>query len=264
MNIEDLEKYLKEKVSIPFVNFKGLDLQIAQDIVEALNLIYERYPALKNSIFAIGFNEDINNLYSLLSHYNNPLNQEDIHLVQNKGQAMNAVAILSKKHHIEKFKRFETMLFIGIAINDTMLGIKSEDLNLQLEESAKNGYHPKHYTTVKSHIYHEIGHILDYILNLSLDKKLTSLIFKHSEGGKSISSKISKYVLKSESGMRDLITEAFSEYITCPDANDLIHIIGTYIDKKYYSFENSDIFRTNQKFSQYYIDEKASENKRIY
>ena len=81
MNIEDLEKYLKEKVSIPFVNFKGLDLQIAQDIVEALNLIYERYPALKNSIFAIGFNEDINNLYSLLSHYNNPLNQEDIHLV---------------------------------------------------------------------------------------------------------------------------------------------------------------------------------------
>lgn len=142
MNIEDLERYLKDKFSIPCANFKGLDYQIAKDIVEALSLIYERYPALKNSIFAIGFNEDINNLYNLMIHYNNPLNQEYIHLVQNKGQAMNAVAIPSKTHHIEKFKRFEPMLFIGIAINDTMLGITSEDLNLQLEESAKNGFHP--------------------------------------------------------------------------------------------------------------------------
>lgn len=60
--------------------------------------------------------------------------------------------------------------------------------------------------------------------------------------------------------MRDLIAEAFSEYVTCPNANYLIHVIGTYIDKKYHSFENSDIFRINQKFQQSYIDEKASEN----
>lgn len=255
------EEYVKENFGIPYVNFSGLDITVIRDIVEALEIVIKKFPALKNSICSIGSNEEINNQYNIVINSNKWKKIKWDDFIVDEGEKMSAISIGT---HIPLFKDgyiFEIHSFIGLAFGEILIGSNIEQLNLEAKQNSDVGFHPKHCSTFKSVIYHEIGHVLDSILSLSNDKKLYTLISEKSDGFKTIHSKISVYALQAKLG--EIIAEAFAEYMICPNANDLINCIGDYISKKYKDFEESRIFMINKRFSNHlmYVEELKSRKK---
>lgn len=146
--------------------------------------------------------------------------------------------------------------FTAIAYGEKLMGKDINELNSQAQSNAEIEFHPKHCILFKCSVYHEIAHLLDFILNLSRDPKLYELIKEKSDNFSNIDTKISEYALNGK--YSDIIAEAFAEYMVCPESNDLISSIGTYINKKYKLFEDSKLFKINQKFFTHFI--KAEES----
>lgn len=259
MNIQDYEQFVRENLNIPNVSFAGLDISTIKDIVEALTIVIERYPALRNSICAIGSNEDINNQFNLIENSNKrkEIKWEDFSVED--GSPMSSVSIGTHIPIIRSGNIFTLQDYIALAYGKKTMYKGIDELNSSSEYNAQFGYHPKHCTTFKGYIFHEIGHILDFILDFYHDKKLFELIEQKSNNFTSIGEKISEYATF---GYREIIAEAFAEYMICPDSNELVHSIGEYIDKKYKKFENSKIFNINQKFSAHLVRAEDELSKR--
>lgn len=250
------EEYVKKDIGIPYVNFSELDITVIKDIVEALEVVIQKFPALKNSICSIGNNEDINNQYNMVINSNKFKKIKWDDFVISNGEKMSTVSVGT---HIPLFKNgsiFEIKSFIALAYGNLLIEKNIEELNLEAKYNSDTGYHPKHCNTFKSVIYHEIGHVLDFILNLSKDKKLYALIKEKSDGFQTIHTKISLYALQPK--LEDIIAEAFAEYMVCSNANDLINSIGDYILRKYKDFEQSKIFMINNKFSNHLVSEQQN------
>ena len=263
MNIQDLEQYTREFLSIPNVSFSGLEISTVKDMVEALTIVMEKYPALKNSICAIGNNEDINNQFNLIKNSNQKKDIKWEDFVVEDDSKLSTVSIGTRVPIIKNGYVIRLMSFVAIAYGNQLFGKDINELNSQASENAELGYHPKHCSNFKSAIYHEIGHVLEFILDLSTDQKLYEIIKEKSDNFKSIYTKISEYSL--HSGLSDIIAEAFAEYMICQDSNDLISAIGTYIDKKYKCFSDNRIFKINQKYWIHLIraEEKLSHKKGV-
>ena len=69
-NKEYYEKYVRERFGIPYVSFNNLEIDVIKDIVEALELVFNRYPRLADCICSLGDCEDINNQYNLFINSN--------------------------------------------------------------------------------------------------------------------------------------------------------------------------------------------------
>lgn len=262
MNIQDLEQYVRSNLNIPYVDFEGLEISTIKDILEALTIIINKYPSLKDSICSIGNNEYINNQYNLFENSNKRKNIKWNDFVVNEEETMSTIGIGSHIPIIKNGYLLELQSFIAIAYSDLLRNKDINELNNQAKSNAEFGFHPRHCTSFKCSIYHEIGHILDFILNLSKDKQLYELIKEKSNNFMSIHTQISEYALYG--GLTDIIAEAFAEYIACPNANELIASIGTYIDKKYKLFEDSKVFKINQKFIAHLIKaEETMSNRRF-
>lgn len=251
MSIEELEQYAKVNLNIPNVNFSGLEISTIKDIIESLSIVMQRYPALKSSICSIGNIDDINNQYNLVINSNKKKKIEWDDFVTNIGETMSAISVGAHIPIIKNGDVLELQSFTAIAFGEKIMGEDISELNDIAKFNAKAGFHPKHCTTFKSSIYHEMGHILDSILNLSRDRKLIGLILEKSNRCRNINASISEYAL--QGGLKDIIAEAFSEYMVCPESNDLIAAIGAYIDEKYKKYEDSKVFEINQKFFKHFI-----------
>lgn len=93
MSIQDLEQYTKDNLNIPNVNFAGLEVSTAKEIIESLAIIMQKYPYLRNSICSIGNNYDINNQYNLFENSNKrkEINWTDFAI--NEGESMSTIGI---------------------------------------------------------------------------------------------------------------------------------------------------------------------------
>jgi len=237
MKTNYFEDYVKEILEIPKVDFEGLKVEVIKEMVLALELILERYPALKKSICAIGPSSYITNQINIVF---NSKKQNIIYYLDDPSSDNMVFSLAS--FGLGKSKK---LIYVGIAYGKKLIGNSIDGLNRMAEYDVSKGFHPKHCTNFKSYIYHEIGHILYHILRLEDDRKFMEMIELVSNGYKNISSDISKYA---ESNNSELVAEAFAEYIMCPTANKLVNSIGKYIDEKYKRYEHSYIFNINKRY----------------
>ena len=151
MTIKRLEDFVKNNLNIPNVNFSGLKLEAVEEIVEALTLVIKKYPALSNSICSIGPSEDINNQFM-------------------SAVCLGGIPILKKNNIIDK-KRF-----IGIAYSNLIVNKDVKRINFEAIIGSMMGIYHQHCKSIKNFVYHEIGHVLDFILDFSGDKNLEKLL----------------------------------------------------------------------------------------
>ncbi|MBQ8725814.1 MAG: hypothetical protein IJY84_01775 [Clostridia bacterium] len=118
----------------------------------------------------------------------------------------------------------------GIIINGKSL--HKQEIMQNLEIGERVGHSPKGCNSVKSVIDHEIGHLLDYALDLSNNRGLQKYIngFSVDEMGKNLS-------LYSTTGgvisVPEVIAEAYSEYSNNPSPRPIAKAIGEFITARY-------------------------------
>ena len=248
--IKDYEDFIKDNYGIPYISYDNLDITVAEDITYALINIFNKYPRLSDSICAFGTVNDIINKYNLSKNsikskklkwedYGEDL--EDIFLV--------TVNVSSEKYHKEKEELFLPCLFLGIGYGLDVMLDNIGTLNSIARSDVMDNLLPRDCNTFKSYIYHEIGHALDYILELRNDDKLYDIISEKTNDfdNEVIREKVSGYY-ETEPYYDEIIADCFSAYMMNPYANDLISSVGIYIDNKYNKFENSRIFDVNRRY----------------
>ena len=97
-----------------------------------------------------------------------------------------------------------------------------------LRQSERDGFHPRGCASPESVVYHEIGHMLDYLCNLSQNAEMKAYVASLSS--REVLDGVSQYATVS---MQELIAEAFAEYTCNPSPRKIARFIGGFIDTEY-------------------------------
>ena len=97
-----------------------------------------------------------------------------------------------------------------------------------LKHNMIHGFSPRGCYTPESVIYHEIGHLIDYLCNLSENPRLLSYVRTLSE--REVRQGLSEYATTSTA---ELIAEAFAEYMCNPTPREIATRIGRMIESEY-------------------------------
>lgn len=235
------EEYIKNEYGIPFVSFEGLNIDVIHELVLALDKIFLKFPALQKAICEISNLEQLNAHVNLLMNYKLNYNK----LKWNDYVEADEEEMLIYSQGYNFFTRKIEYIAVGYGGKISNKSLKT--INKRLKKQAEKMYHPKHCRSIEFMLYHEIGHILEQILNLAQDRYLRYLIASKTEGFSKmyVVGQISQYALES---IEELIADAFAEYMMYPRSNELIYIIGRYIELKYQKYEDKKIFEINHKY----------------
>jgi len=176
-NANEAEEYVVKHLGIPFVNFKGINLDIVREIIVALESVFNEFPALKNSICAIGKPIDIEYQMTLLYH-SSKMHQEQF---IEHGSIPFEDIFDERVENIAKAYIYGdstgAIIYTGIQLNGW------QDKNITLEKFDNyyrrrnaEGYTPTNCNRSKNIIVHEIGHLMEWILKLRAKPKFKLLI----------------------------------------------------------------------------------------
>ncbi len=234
----ELENYAIKEMNIPFVNFKGIDVRVINDILVTLKKAYKRYPLLTNCLVAIYQGEDFNN-YENLMHCSV---KEEWHRWQEFTKDYDNIIHYYQQSNETKLSTFvkvdhQTKIVdnLGIIIGDGFLNLDYLKLQSMCVEDCLNGLKTKHCRYFDSIVWHEIGHLLDSILHISyLEEFQKMLINVNIEREISLYATINYY---------ETLAESFAEYIKASEANELedgiIKKIGLLIDREYLRYAHN-------------------------
>ncbi len=239
----NLENYAKDVLGIPYVNFKGIDPKTIKMVLKVLKEAFRRYPLLANSLIIVGNKEYLNN-YANLTYY------ADYNIWKNNKQMLNIM--------YPDFASFATLHLYYYQHNNQFLGIVilpllekynfNEFKQLVLNDKATI----KHREIIEANFWHEIGHMLDFIMGISNTYEFQKIISNHD-----IEKEISLYATTS---IKETLAEAFAEYIIelqLQKLNDgLIKDIGTLVDKTYLKYANNYFLRKQFMIKDKYLVER--------
>lgn len=120
--------------------------------------------------------------------------------------------------------------YSGILINEKKLNQQTIIKNLEYGE--KVGHSPRGCNSVKSIMEHEIGHLFDFMLQVSTSKEYRHFI--KTVTADQVYNELSHYAV--HNGLildREVVAEAYSEYHNNPQPRAIASFIGSLIDKMY-------------------------------
>ena len=115
--------------------------------------------------------------------------------------------------------------FGGIFVNNVWADY--DKMTNALKNDVKKGFHPVGCDTVKSVFDHEMGHQLDYALDLSNDKELTK--YYKTLTKTDIQNGLSQYANKNK---KEFIAEAYAEYLNNPEPRPIAKTVGDIIAER--------------------------------
>ena len=223
-------------------DFAGIDIRIADEVYEAFNEVFDKFPKLKNRINYVGSIEntfdEINKVYKLYYGGNlfySYLNKLKLYFkvfafadeVPNKNILNPYVnSELSYEERLSYGKSY----FESISINELYSYAKLYQKIYQ--GKSKNTFNAYN---IKGVVFHEIGHILSNILFLSYNEHfMTNVDLLMKKRFQNYSS----YSLKNPG---EFIAEHFTLYMI-GNNNEASKFIGDYITRLYKVFENTEAF----------------------
>lgn len=223
-------------------DFTGIDVRIADEVYEAFNDVFEKYPKLKNRINYVGSIEnafdDINKMYKL--YYNGNLSYSSSYKLKLYLKIIAFANEVPNKNILNPYVNgelsYEERLTYGkayfesVSINELFSYAKLyQKIYLGKSRNTFNAYN------IKGVVYHEISHILSNILFLSYNEHFMNnvdlLMKKRFQN-------YSSYSLKNH---EEFIAEQFTLYMLGDYTVASIYI-GNYISNLYKKYENTEVF----------------------
>lgn len=236
------ENYAKNELGVKICNYNGIDLDVANELNAVVQKGIILCPKIKENLNFIGSLNELNNLYEkdLIDFYfqqfhssvpqlgnDRCLNMAKAFAERLKIKFDNKVyAISYKKINMadERVKIYNK--YAGVSINE----VWGKDKNIILanvKKDVEDRWHPQGCDTIKSIFDHEIGHQLDYALNLRNNKHMINLYNSISKFNKSVG--LSIY---SNESIQEFIAEGWTEYTNNPYPRDIAKEIGKIIKKE--------------------------------
>lgn len=214
-----------------------VDLWLAKHALSTVYRTLKKYPALRKNMHYFGtLNGFIKNKNDLIKTDNNEIRKmmiEESDTLASKCLEMFRGDTLAAAFLI----RVDDVFLSGIIINGK--SFNQQDILRELEKDEETGFSPRGCNSVKSVVDHEIGHMLDQLLNINTSYQFKKLMRKCNL--EYIKQNLSHYsVLNNQINEAEVIAEAYSEYCNNPNPRDIAKTIGELIEKKYQDKFNKD------------------------
>lgn len=248
--IKKAAEYAKDILGIN-VHYNNLEPETAEAMNIALEETFKRFPAVKEFFYFVGeakekaeiMTEDI----EIREAYKKTLMLENKWLDEKHAENyMNNCCIENKMlvELIPKSNQYAHQQYTsakpwskynGVCFNHAYER-NIEKILKQLTKDVATQFHPKGCNTLKSVIDHEIGHMLDDILEISQLKAIKN-IYKEvmKSNGDKMTMNLSRYAWdnKNSNPYREMIAEAWSEYCNNPEPRPIANTIGHIIEEQY-------------------------------
>lgn len=239
MTTIEYETYIKNVLGIPYVNLENIDEEIIKIILQVLKQSYQKYPLLSKSLVAIGKKEDINNQL-LLSYCADKI---DWYNWQSKNKNSDYIGNISKSTFvINSLEKNDNCYYLGLCICPILEQLSYLDFEEYKKENP-NGHVAICNAFLKPAVWHEIGHMLDFIMHIS-----DSIAFKKIIKNHNIETEISSYATIDNA---ELLAEAFSMHIMNED-NNLTKKIALLIDKEYLRYSKNLLLKEKFNVQKYF------------
>ena len=231
LNQTNLENYTKNILNIPYVNFEGIDPRTIKMVLKVLKEAFNRYPLLKKSLMLVGKYKYLNNYLNLTIYSNYEIwknnKVEDFIMIPEKSSLATMHLQYGKEH-----------LFLGLALLPLLEKYNLEQIKMISKYDRAS---IKHREIVDNIVWHEVGHMLDFIMGISSTKKFQNLIKNYN-----IKKEISAYATVDN---KETLAEAFAEYIIELKLKELqpslIQSIGSLIDETYLKYAHNFLLKKN-------------------
>ncbi len=239
MTTIDYELYAKNVLGIPYVNFENIDHGTIEVILKVLKEAFYRYPLLANSLITIGNKEDINNQL-LLTYCSDKACWHDW---QRKNRNYDYVGNISSSTFVTScLEQWGNCYYLGLCLCPILEQLGYLDFEKYKNENP-NGHVSIKASFLKPAVWHEVGHMLDFIMHLSDSIAFLKIIRKHN-----IEKEISLYATIDKA---ELLAEAFSMYIL-NENNFLAKQIGLLIDKEYLRYSKNILLKEKFNVQKYF------------
>lgn len=245
--IEEAERYAVEEIGVKRASFKGLALDIVNEFNYAIKKAIDKFPIIKKFFNFIGEISERDGLLKKLIYdkvYNGAIDSglkpsfadafaKDILsktvAKTNKRTILQATSKIPDKSLEQQFKDVW-----GISLNKdypAMVSLKILENSLKKQVEAK--FHPVGTASLKASIDHEIGHILDELLNISGKEEIRNLFYLKDKS--SLTEELSEYSWNNSNPekIREFIAESWSEYRNNPKPRTIAMKVGKFIENEY-------------------------------
>ena len=237
---------------IPMVDnifdFTGIDTKIADEVYEAFNEVFDKFPKLKNRINYVGSIEnafdDINKIYKI--YYNGNLSYSSLYKLKLYFKILAFANEVPNKNilnpYVNRELSYEERLIYGksyfesISVNELFSYSKLyQKIYTEKSKNIFNAYN------IKGIVFHEVGHILSNLLFLSYNEHFMTnvdILMKK---------RFQNYSCYSLKNPEEFIAEQFTLYMLGEYTVASIYI-GNYITNLYKKYENTNVFEYDDKY----------------
>lgn len=237
--LEDLVDFSLENDICDFCDFDGLHIENARILVNVVASCCYKYPHLRSRICFIGSNDSFcerlksaaNGNMNILVQFGLEKIISDVQTLQTVGDA----ALFSVENAIKNRDNYIALAVMVFGLFDAVIfdtqdfcKSKYDNLHRDLINNSAFGFHPDGCGTTKGITYHEMGHLLDFMLGVSSSAEFTAMRREYSP--ERIANELSEYATISAA---EMLAEGFCEYMCRKNPRPLAKRIGEMIDRFY-------------------------------
>lgn len=232
-SVKEVKHWLESNRFATHVDFGKIDVSVANEMAESWVYHVSRFPKLKSNMGFMG-SIQVQNKIVYDRSYARYLEQakqhypgHDPHEIAKRWTKRRKTNPLVWAHAVSKSNNGVFKNLHGICFNEKY-AIKKGLSNFynQLKQTVHTQFHPVGCDTVKSVMDHEVGHQLDYLLDLSKDQTVVKM---WKDWGRD------KTTLSGYAGenIAEFIAEAWAEYLNNPSPRPVAKQLGEFIEKVY-------------------------------
>jgi len=234
--LKDAERIAKEYDLADVIDFKGLDVAVANDLIQGINNAVTEFPELRTKLKFVGSAQARNN-------YIVKVKVEEVasRLRSVTGREPDKTDIdYAKKRIARQVGRVPGDAYAystsddiagGISVN-TKYGKDAAKMQESLGRDVLAGFHPPGTGSVKAVVDHEMAHEIDKLLGLATRREFTdpglrAIVSQYTP--EQIVNGLSRYA---KTNPKEVIAEAWAEYKNNPQPREIATKIGQYIQSK--------------------------------
>ncbi|MBO4963028.1 MAG: hypothetical protein J6C97_04550 [Clostridia bacterium] len=240
-NTKELENIAKKYDICDVCRVDKLHLQGVKCLLSSIVKMLYKYPRLRANTCFVGSHQELRKILMAFGMGNKELLKEfGLQFVLDPISARK-IALINLDNVQDLIRHSDS--FIATAVSafglfDSIL-IDQEDYNPKkyaslvsdILYSEQSGFHPKNCGTPESIIFHELGHLIDYLCNISSCAEFARLYRGYS--ALKVKRELSEYATVSP---QEFLAEAFAEYESSNTPREIARQVGQLIQQKYNSY----------------------------
>jgi hypothetical protein len=239
----EAEDYAKNVLGLGFVDYSGLPLDVINEWTDSLRYYKQEFPELFKQMKGTGTTtsaySEAKRRYAEMLYNKHPEWERALGKERAQEWAMNhakkSIGITPSNAYALSFQSdfWDSIDLHGVYINKNLIN-RVDDINALMRKEEGN-FHPIGHNAIKSILDHEVGHQLDIIVGMASEDKhlLYDLLFPgmdYKERYSYIKDNLSAYATTNN---KELVAEAWMEYINNPNPRSISKTIGDYIVSEY-------------------------------